>query len=166
MIIISAGLHRIMAINIFRECVLCASQFNIVLFGAAECDYILLYNHMEKCGQSQYTRWIFGIQKYTRYNQQEPSQGHKNGVRCYHYVCIVVATTLLHILYRKISWWYFVWWTRSRWLKYMHTYVCICIHNTLLWILINNDDLLSFLLSFFSTTVRDVIYFLVPIAQW
>lgn len=109
------GLYRTMAINIFRECILCASQFNIMLFSAVECNHILLYNHLAECGQSQHTRRIFGIQKYTRHNQQEPSQGHQNGIRGYHYVCIVVAAALLHILYCKISRWHSVWWTRSRW---------------------------------------------------
>lgn len=89
-----------MAINFFGECVLRAGQFDIMLFGAIECDYILLYHHMEECGQSEHTRRISGIQKYARYNQQEPSQGHQNGVRGYHYVCIVVAAPLLHFLYR------------------------------------------------------------------
>lgn len=152
-----------MAINFFGECVFCAGQFVAGVFGAVVCDHILLHHHMAECGQSEHTRRISGIQKYTRYNQQEPSQGHQNGVRSYHYVCIVVAATLLHFLYCKVSWWYFVRWTRSRWLVLLH--MCVLQqqqHSVRLFVVINSDDLLSFPFS----TVRDVIYFLVPIAQW
>lgn len=116
-----------MAINFFGECVLCAGQFVSVLLGASKCHYFLLYHHMEECGEPKHTRWIFGIQKYTRYNQQEPSQSHQNGIRGYHHVCTVLAATLLHFLYRKVSWWYFVRWTRSRWLVFIYTCVSVCI---------------------------------------